>query len=301
MSSYLRSTFFLQLSRNHLIGNIPTSICEVGNLIILDLSYNRFTGSIPSCLIEGNGQLSVLNLRGNRLLRGTTLPNNISRECRLQTLILNGNGIEGPLPKSLANCRWLEVLDLGNNRIVDSFPFWLGNLSMLQVLILGSNQFYGSVELPPQGERSDYHFPSLTILDLSSNIFIGNLSWSLFENLTAMMITSSADTEVSELISYELVSDINGVIDYLATASVIDKGQSITLEKVLTGFMLIDLSNNQFHGAIPEVIGNLRSLRALNMSHNAFTGGIPSGFGAWHSLSLSTFLRTNSRGRFRRA
>ncbi|XP_020103227.1 receptor-like protein 12 [Ananas comosus] len=284
ISSYLRSAPFLQLSRNHLIGNIPTSICEVGDLEVLDLSYNRFTGSIPSCLIEGYNNLYALNLRGNRLLRGTTLPNNISRECPLEALILNGNGIEGPLPKSLANCGWLRVLDLGNNRIVDSFPFWLGNLSMLQVLILGSNQFYGSVELPLQGERSDYHFPSLTILDLSSNIFTGNLSWSLFENLTAMMVTSSAGTEVLALISYEFFSDFNGAIGYLATASVIDKGQSITLEKILTGFTLIDLSNNQFHGAIPEVIGNLRSLRALNMSHNAFTGGIPSGFGGLAQL-----------------
>ncbi|XP_020102553.1 receptor-like protein 12 [Ananas comosus] len=224
ISSYLRSTFFLQLSRNHLIGNIPTSICEALFLEVLDLSYNRFTGLIPSCLIEGNGLLRVLNLRGNRLLRGTTLPNNISRECPLRTLILNSNGIEGPLPKSLANCSMLEVLDLGNNRIVDRFPFWLGNLSMLQVLILGSNKFYGSVELPPQ-------------------------------------------------------------------VVVIDKGQDVTLAKILTAFTMIDLSSNQFHGAIPEVIGNLRSLRGLNMSHNAFTGGIPSGFGGLaqlESLDLSS-------------
>ncbi|OAY65305.1 Receptor-like protein 12 [Ananas comosus] len=292
ISSYLRSTFFLQLSRNHLIGNIPTSICEALFLEVLDLSYNRFTGLIPSCLIEGNGLLRVLNLRGNRLLRGTTLPNNISRECPLRTLILNSNGIEGPLPKSLANCSMLEVLDLGNNRIVDRFPFWLGNLSMLQVLILGSNKFYGSVELPPQGERSDYHFPSLRILDLSSNIFIGNLSWSLFENLTAMMVTSSADMEVLEFnyVVFPSYSDFD-VAPYLDTVVVIDKGQDVTLAKILTAFTMIDLSSNQFHGAIPEVIGNLRSLRGLNMSHNAFTGGIPSGFGGLaqlESLDLSS-------------
>nr|CAD1839835.1 unnamed protein product [Ananas comosus var. bracteatus] len=304
---YLKS---LTLSRNHLIGNIPTSICEAGSLKVLDLSYNRFTGLIPSCLMEGSNILSVLNLRGNRLLRGTTLPNNFSRECSLQTLILNGNGIEGPLPKSLANCGMLELLDLGNNRIVDSFPFWLGNLSMLRVLILSSNQFYGSVELPLQGEMSDYHFPSLRILDLSSNIFTGNLSWSLFKNLTAMTVTSSADMEVLEfnssilrvlrdvvsyptflLDSYYFSGMIVSFYSYLGTVSVVEKGQDITLEKILTAFTMIDLSNNQFHGAIPEVIGNLRSLRALNMSHNAFTGGIPSGFGGLaqlESLDLSS-------------
>nr|CAD1839847.1 unnamed protein product [Ananas comosus var. bracteatus] len=310
ISSYINSTVILQLSRNHLIGNIPTSICEAGSLKVLDLSHNRFTGLIPSCLMEGGNILSVLNLRGNRLLRGTTLPNNFSRECSLQTLILNGNGIEGLLPKSLANCRMLELLDLGNNRIVDSFPFWLGNLSMLRVLILSSNQFYGSVELPLQGEMSDYHFPSLRILDLSSNIFTGNLSWSLFKNLTAMTVTSSADMEVLEfnssilrvlrdvvsypaflLDSYYFSGMIVSFYSYLGTVSVVEKGQDITLEKILTAFTMIDLSNNQFHGAIPEVIGNLRSLRALNMSHNAFTGGIPSGFGGLaqlESLDLSS-------------
>ncbi|XP_020103094.1 receptor-like protein 12 [Ananas comosus] len=310
ISSYINSTVILQLSRNHLIGNIPTSICEAGSLKVLDLSYNRFTGLIPSCLMEGGNILSVLNLRGNRLLRGTTLPNNISRECSLQTLILNGNGVEGPLPKSLANCGMLELLDLGNNRIVDSFPFWLGNLSMLRVLILSSNQFYGSVELPLQGKMSDYHFPSLRILDLSSNIFTGNMSWSLFKNLTAMTVTSSADMEVLEfnssilrvlrdvvsyptflLDSYYFSGMIVSFYSYLGTVSVVEKGQDITLEKILTAFTMIDLSNNQFHGAIPEVIGNLHSLRALNMSHNAFTGGIPSGFGGLaqlESLDLSS-------------
>ncbi|OAY65306.1 Receptor-like protein 12 [Ananas comosus] len=299
-------------------GAIPLWIWEIaGNhLLSLNLSHNvltnveRFTGLIPSCLMEGGNILSVLNLRGNRLLRGTTLPNNFSRECSLQTLILNGNGIEGLLPKSLANCRMLELLDLGNNRIVDSFPFWLGNLSMLRVLILSSNQFYGSVELPLQGEMSDYHFPSLRILDLSSNIFTGNLSWSLFKNLTAMTVTSSADMEVLEfnssilrvlrdvvsypaflLDSYYFSGMIVSFYSYLGTVSVVEKGQDITLEKILTAFTMIDLSNNQFHGAIPEVIGNLRSLRALNMSHNAFTGGIPSGFGGLaqlESLDLSS-------------
>lgn len=63
-----------------------------------------------------------------------------------------------------------------------------------------------------------------------------------------------------------------------------DQGYSITLlvkrleenmERILTIFTTIDLSNNKFKGAVPDSIGLLLSLRYLKLSHNSLTGRIP--------------------------
>ncbi|GMN25014.1 hypothetical protein TIFTF001_045908 [Ficus carica] len=53
---------------------------------------------------------------------------------------------------------------------------------------------------------------------------------------------------------------------------------------------IIDLSNNNFGGEIPEVIGELKGLHALDLSNNNLTGGIPSALAnleALESLDLS--------------
>ncbi|PRQ57880.1 putative leucine-rich repeat domain, L domain-containing protein [Rosa chinensis] len=48
------------------------------------------------------------------------------------------------------------------------------------------------------------------------------------------------------------------------------------LVTVLNIFTSIDFSCNRFNGSIPEKIGELKSLHALNLSNNALTGVVPS-------------------------
>lgn len=43
--------------------------------------------------------------------------------------------------------------------------------------------------------------------------------------------------------------------------------------------MFIDVSNNTFHGGIPEAMWELVLLHGLNLSHNFLTGTIPSHVG----------------------
>ena len=48
--------------------------------------------------------------------------------------------------------------------------------------------------------------------------------------------------------------------------------------KVLTVFPVIDFSSNKFTGTIPNFIGELKGLQALNLSNNNILGEIPSSF-----------------------
>ncbi|XVE52918.1 hypothetical protein DITRI_Ditri02bG0163000 [Diplodiscus trichospermus] len=114
LPALLPSTWFLYLSKNKLSGEIPPSLCNGSYLEILDLSNNNLNGRIPHCLGNLRYLPSVLDLRMNKFHGG--IPEFANCEA-LTTLGLNGNQLEGVLPRSILNCKKLEVLDIGNNRI----------------------------------------------------------------------------------------------------------------------------------------------------------------------------------------
>ncbi|KAJ0102140.1 hypothetical protein Patl1_04098 [Pistacia atlantica] len=270
-------TLFL-MSNNKLSGEIPRSICDIGTIEVLDLSYNNLSGKIPECLGNFSINLHVLDLRKN-ILHGK-IPGTFTEGSNLRTLNLNYNGLEGPVPRSLINCTLLEILDLGNNKINDTFPYWLENLSKLQVLVLRSNNFHGSVW--HSSDRDNSYFPMLRIFDLSSNRFSGPLPTRYFENLNAMMINGE---------SIKKLNYMGEKLYYQDSVEVTLKGRDIILEKIITTFTSIDFSQNYFDGEIPKVIGELQSLRLLNLSRNSLKGLIPSSLGnltLLESLDLSS-------------
>ncbi|GLT57846.1 hypothetical protein SLA2020_307900 [Shorea laevis] len=242
----------LSFSKNKLTGEIPLSICNMSGLAILDLSDNQLRDRVPKCL-ENTSE--VMSLRKNHF--HGTLSWNFPKEWSLKTLDMYGNKLEGKVPGSLINCKELEVLDLGDNQINDTFPSWMGNLPNILVLILQANKFHGPINQPLR--KGD--FPMLHVLDLSSNSFTGNLpniSW------VAMMQKSKE--------KYLYV----GNSYFKDRMSITNKGNKMEEIPILTIFNLLDLSNNQFQGQIPEAMGNLKQLQLLNLSRNNLMGQIPS-------------------------
>uniref|UniRef100_A0A0E0BQG0 Uncharacterized protein n=1 Tax=Oryza glumipatula TaxID=40148 RepID=A0A0E0BQG0_9ORYZ len=276
-STYLGDTLVFKASKNKLSGYIPPSICTtVRKLQLIDLSYNNFSGSIPSCLMEDVTELQVLSLKGNRLVG--KLPDSIKEGCALEALDLSDNLIEGKIPRSLVACRNLEILDIGSNQISDSFPCWMSKLPKLQVLVLKSNKFTGQVMDPSYAvDGNTCEFTKLRIADMASNDFNGTLPEAWFKMLKSMMTRSDNETLVME-------NQYSHGQTYQFTAAVTYKGNYMTFSKILRTFVLIDVSNNTFHGNIPETIGELVLLHGLNMSHNALTGSIPTQFGRLNQL-----------------
>jgi len=269
---YLRNVIYINLSKNKLSGNIPLSFCSLNKPEFMDLSYNYFSGPIPSCLMEKSDPMIILKLRENKL--HGVLPENITEGCKLQTIDLNGNRIKGALPRLLANCKDLEILDVGNNQIVDSFPSWMGTLPKLRILMLRSNHLNGTIRDLQDGYQ---HFTSLQILDLASNHFSGELHSEWFDNFRAMMNNSN---DVGQILEHDTNLSWKGVYQQsVDSVSITFKDSTVTITKIQTAFKVIDFSNNSFEGSIPGSIGRLVSLHGLDMSHNKFTGQIPSQFG----------------------
>ncbi|KAH6787265.1 hypothetical protein C2S52_006817 [Perilla frutescens var. hirtella] len=264
----------LLLSSNKFIGEIPSSVCNLTSLQFLHLSNNNLVGPIPNCLGVLSKFLQVLHLKENHF--HGSIPQTFAKDCALESLDLNNNHLKGMLPQSLANCRKLQVLDVGNNAIQDAFPFWMETLVQLRVLVLRSNKFNGTMLLDP---KTNVPFRKLQVLDISQNEFTGSLPNRYLINFRAMINAK------------ENITGINWFRKYEDSIVFILKGSELPVERILTTFITIDMSENRFSGSIPQSIGKLNSLKYLNLSHNSLTGHIPSSLGnvkALESLDLSS-------------
>ncbi|GLU15162.1 hypothetical protein SLE2022_316780 [Rubroshorea leprosula] len=304
LSTTWYSTQQLFISRNDLNGEIPSSYCNMTSLGVLDLAYNSLEGKIPECL--GNlRNLAFLDLRMNNF--HGRLPNSFVNKSKLRTLTLNGNQLGGILPRSLVNCSNLEILDVGNNNLNDTFPDWLGVLPSLKVLILRSNGFHGAIN----NSMLAFYFRQLRIIDVAQNDFMGLLPSNYFKILKGMRDVAPADK--LEYIGDEQYIGVDkdvrecrlgercrvgdgpdgafGNYYYEDSVKVVVKGAERELVRILEIFTTIDFSSNQFHGPIPEELGELNSLLLLNLSHNSLIGQIPSSLGKvaeLESLDLSS-------------
>ncbi|KAM7481598.1 hypothetical protein LguiB_006181 [Lonicera macranthoides] len=273
---YIKNIFALDLRQNILQGPLPSIICNCIFLKVLDLSHNNLSGAILPCLGNFSGTLSVLNLKANNF--HGTIPTTFAQGNHFANLNFNSNQLEGKLPRSLANCKQLEVLDLGNNHLNDTFPAWLETLPKLKVLVLKSNRFHGSIP------NNAHAFSKLQIIDLSNNEFSGRLPSKYFRYFKTMMEVQGNSTMP------EYMSNRHTGIYYEYSVTLVMKGTERVLDKILTAFTAIDMSNNKFEGEIPNNIGNLKSIRELNLSHNKLVGHIPLSLGKLYvleSLDLS--------------
>lgn len=191
-------------------------------------------------------------------------PNSIKEGCSLNLIHLHGNQITGRSPRSLTRCHELLLLNVRRNYVMDSFSWWLGELPELGVLVLRSNQLYGP--LPSVEENSTTKY--LQIVDLAENRFNGALPTNLFQS--SKLVTDPAGRGGDDTLGAPLVEEPFPP-NYEFVVDVAMKELYMNLPEITAGFVLIDLSNNRFHGPIPKTIGKLLLLHVLNMSHNDTT------------------------------
>ncbi|XP_054778360.1 receptor-like protein 33 [Prosopis cineraria] len=266
---------FIDMSSNLLQGELTSTICNASSLGVLNLSHNNFSGQIPRCIGSSTLAFYVLDLQSNSFYG--SIPETFEVGNKLRTSNLNDNLLYGLLPQSLVHCNNLEVLDLGRNGIHDTFPHWVQNLKELQVLVLRENKLHGFI--PNLNSKSNYAFTKLRVFDISNNKLSGPLPETYFKNFDAM---KNREGEISlEYMGYNQSSNFG---KYHDSIEVTLKGHDIHMEKVLTIFICIDISDNMFEGEIPISIGQLRALKGLNFSNNRLIGVIPNSIGNLRNL-----------------
>ncbi|GLJ42221.1 hypothetical protein SUGI_0874040 [Cryptomeria japonica] len=200
------SGFYLDLSDNKFNGSIPRSICSASNeFMFLDLSKNRLTGVIPTNVVRCS-YLHILNLAQNHL--EGKIPEELGNLTVLQTLNLNENKMRGVIPPSLENCTKLRVFDVGKNRIQGCLPVWIGKLEELRILNLAFNKLQGT--FPPEL----FSLMNLQILDLSHNNFSGHIPKSLGK-LNAMANQTQSDEIEMSLGDFRYASGAGPVLEIM--------------------------------------------------------------------------------------
>ncbi|KAL6561908.1 LRR receptor-like serine/threonine-protein kinase ghr1 [Orobanche gracilis] len=260
----------LDLSYNQLSGDLP-GFTFVYDLQVLRLGNNQFSGSIPNNLLKGDSlMLSELDLSGNNL----TGPISMVTSATLHTLNLSSNMLSGELPLLMGTCavidlsrnqfegnlirllKWenVEILDLSQNHLMGPMPEVTAQFLRLNYLNLSFNSLNGS--LP----KAITLFPKLTILDVSFNQLSGHI-------LTTLLTSST----LSEL--YLQNNILSGSIDFSPLSHDSD-------------LHILDLSNNQLNGQLPNGLGSFTGLQVLNVAGNSFSGPLPT--------SISDIINLNS-------
>ncbi|KAI3468176.1 hypothetical protein Pfo_024839 [Paulownia fortunei] len=208
----------LYLAEKHLSGTIPSSICQLKNLISIDLSRNNISGYIPVSLYNCSN-LEKLDLSLNAL--SGTIPGELFLMKRLHRLSLYGNRLFGEIPTPI-EARSLESLDLSDNHLSGTIPDDIRNLYNLIRLDLSMNSFSGTIPMGLFSMRRLYYLSlldksSLQVLNLTHNHLYGTIPKSLGElprlniienlfHLRSMSILKLSSNKFSGMIPYEFVN-----------------------------------------------------------------------------------------------
>ncbi|XP_058216482.1 receptor-like protein Cf-9 homolog [Rhododendron vialii] len=265
---------------------VPNSLLNCTSLRTIRLTSSGLHANFPSGIFH-LPHLQVLDIGFNDALTGY-LPDFMNLSYPLSILILSHTGFSGELPNSIANLKSLEVLSLSTCQFHGSLPTSLWNLTQISVLELQSNNFSGI--LP----SSISNLRNISYLYVSNNNFTGPFfSWDA--NLTELFILDVSNNSLTGPLPSQVIVPpklcflsicrnlINGTIPSwvfkLPALKYLDLSYNLlighTLEFLSASLWIIDLSNNNLHGTVPNSTFELRKLTHLILSSNSFSGTIP--------------------------
>ncbi|XP_022140165.1 calmodulin-binding receptor kinase CaMRLK [Momordica charantia] len=156
----------IDLSRNSLEGSVPNWVWAIPSLVHVDLSGNRFGGSIgfkPNSSKILSSSIRVLNLSQNRFSNSVrlsgfsqlksldlsrnnlrNLPSGLEKLFNLNHLVVSRCNISGSL-KPISVLRSLEYLDVSGNSLTGNFPSDFPPLDGLKFLNVSINKVKGVI------------------------------------------------------------------------------------------------------------------------------------------------------------
>ncbi|KAK8571687.1 hypothetical protein V6N12_027762 [Hibiscus sabdariffa] len=232
----------------------------------VDLSGNKFSGSVPIWLLENNTNLEYLILRGNAFSGPLSLPSGPNYFA--SSIDISDNKLQGQISSNICSAfPKLGRLVLSENSIEGNIPPCLGGMKGLASLDLSNNHLSGRV--PEELIMNN----SLTLLRLSKNNLSGDVAHVILK--------------ANRL--WELYLDGNNFSGEMTNIDV-------STFEFSTSLMEIDLSNNKLYGKLPRRIGNMSNLNKLVLSNNSFEGSIPMEFCNLNQLVFLDLSQNNLSG-----
>ncbi|KAK3134433.1 hypothetical protein QOZ80_6AG0549090 [Eleusine coracana subsp. coracana] len=253
-----RSIKALRVANNQLGGQVAPEIGGLHQLQFLSLTINSFTN------ITG----AFWNLKGCRNLTALLMSFNFYGEAlpdaewvgdhvsSVRMLVLEGCQLTGKIPSWLSKLQDLNVLNLGGNRLTGPIPSWLGAMKKLYYIDLSGNQLSGEIPM------SLMDLPLLASEEAMAEFNPGHMP------LTFTLTPNNGQATRRGRAYYQM------------------SGVATTL----------NLSDNQFTGAIPSAVGRLKTLQVLDVSYNNISGSIPPEIGGLVKLQIIDLRRNRLTG-----
>ncbi|XP_024046694.1 receptor-like protein 9DC3 [Citrus clementina] len=257
------SLSYLHLTGCNLIGPIPASLANLPQLTSLSLSYNHFSGHIPSFLSHLK-QLYYLNLEQNNLVGG--IPDSFVNLTQLSFLDLSWNQLTGRLPSCLKGLRNLVTLRLSGNSLNGTIPSWLFTvLPYLEVIHLRDNRFTGSIP------STIFELVNLTSIRLSSNNLSGHIELCMFARLKNLQYLYLSQNRLSVNTTLNANSTFPKLLQLgLSACNISEFPEFLRSQDRLEW---LQLSENKIYGRIPNWFWDIGkdTLYNLNLSDNFLT------------------------------
>ncbi|TYI58331.1 hypothetical protein E1A91_D11G349500v1 [Gossypium mustelinum] len=195
----------LNLRNNTMFGELPSTLQNSSRLLMLDLSENRFSGSVPAWIGDKLSKLVVLSLRSNNF--DGHIPRKICDLQFLQILDLAHNNISGVIPKCFNNLSAMVATNKTNNELSSSY-FHDSSIYLSALLVLkGREDEYGttlglvtSMDLSANSLTGEIpkeigSLVGLLSLNFSGNLLTGNIPY----NIGNMELMESLDLSMNRL------------------------------------------------------------------------------------------------------
>lgn len=301
----------LGLNGLHLAGILEDSfsyLCQLPDLLLVDLGANNFTGNVPAEL--GNcSQLNKVSLYQNSLLG--PIPPHIFKPGRFQELDLGSNQLSGTIPPEVAQCKSLEYLALDNNLLNGEIPSELFSIANLSRVIMNNNNLTGTLpDLPSpcllsevRILRNSLHGPlplslgschDLQVLDVSHNNLGGILQQNIFQNLTQLERLNLYGNNFEGQVPISLWS-LRNLTKLILRGNRFNGSLPEDIRRC-DQLTQLDVSGNIFTGPIPTSISYLKNLQVLYLNKNKLSGPLPPGIGNCSSLVEVEIMSNNISG-----
>ncbi|CAI5965689.1 unnamed protein product, partial [Closterium sp. NIES-65] len=245
------------MSLNLTAGDLPFSLSALTSLKHLDLSFLPIT-RLPQW-IASLTRLTHLDVTGKlHVHRSASFPTKWIALTRLETLRAGLNGFTGSIPSTISALTVLTILDLYGNNISGSIPAGISELPRLHALDLSHNQLTSM----PSTLNWGGHF------SMAHNQLQGPLP-------SALVSTDFVTLELQgNAFSGSLPNFALWKYPYLEILDVSDNQLSGSLPDSITRLALLyrlGLGGNNLSGVIPASLGGLTDLSYLNVSGTGLT------------------------------